>query len=90
VGVLLGGCHGNIASAVPGTVQLWKDGVDARVMGRHCIVIGEGRDGVLLEGGGRGWEGGGSAMSYNVNMYSITPPPTPAVGPTKYPFSTVV
>jgi len=97
VGVLLGGCHGNIASAVPRVVQLWKDGVDAGVMGRDCIVIGEGRDGVMLEGvggggrgeGGRGWEGG-SAMPYNVNKYSIKPSPTLALGPTKYPFSKVV
>ena len=60
MGVLLGGCYGNIPDGVPGVVEVWQDGVDAGVMGGDRIVVGEGRDGVKLERGeGRRGGGGG-------------------------------
>ena len=51
VGILFGGCYGNIPDGVPGVVEVWQDGVDAGVMGGDRIVVGEGRDGVKLGGG---------------------------------------
>ena len=59
VGVLLGGCHGNIPDGAPGMIKVWEDRVGAGVMGGDSVVVGEGRKGVSLvmrwgEGGGWG------------------------------------
>ena len=48
MGVLLGGCHGNIPDGAPGMIDVWEDRVGAGVMGRDGVVVGEGREGVSL------------------------------------------